>query len=170
MESMVLEQMQTLLSQIESILNSRPLTPISNDPNDESFLTPAHFLIGDTFTALPEPNILDVRVNRLSQWQHIELVKQPFWKRWYKEYLHRLQEWTKWKTGTHPNIEPGQMVIIKEDNVPPLQWSIGRIENVHPGDDGIVRTATVRIKGNIVKRPATKLCILPLETTDNKTH
>lgn len=40
------EELSTLLSLIESILNSRPLYLISNDPNDLSALTPARFLIG----------------------------------------------------------------------------------------------------------------------------
>ncbi|GFX39978.1 integrase catalytic domain-containing protein [Trichonephila clavipes] len=39
------EEFETFLTQIEACLNSRPLTPISNDSNDQSTLTPGHFII-----------------------------------------------------------------------------------------------------------------------------
>lgn len=84
--SLGFEELYTLLVQIESILNSRPLTPMSRDPNDLSYLTPAHFLIGDLLTTVPEPRLTEIQVNRLSRWQHIEMLRQQFWKRWHTEY------------------------------------------------------------------------------------
>ena len=76
------EEGETLLIQIEAILNSRPLTPLSEDPNDFISLTPGHFLVGTPLTAYPEPSLDEVPVNRLSRWQHIQLLRQYFWKRW----------------------------------------------------------------------------------------
>jgi len=75
------EEMYTVLTQIEAVLNSRPLTPISNDPNDLSFLTPGHFLIGDALTAIPQHDVTHVQINRLSRWQRINQIYQQFWKR-----------------------------------------------------------------------------------------
>ena len=60
------EEFHTLSVEIESILNSRPLSPISSDINDLSALTPGHFLIGDSLTNLPEPDFLPLPSNRLS--------------------------------------------------------------------------------------------------------
>lgn len=156
------EQLHTLLTQIEGILNSRPLIPLSEDPNDDSFLTPSHFLIGDNLTALPEEQLTQLPENRLSHWQHIEQVKQHFWKRWHKEYLNHLQQRTKWNKQGKEAIHPGQLVIVKEDNLPPLRWLPGRVQEVYPGLDGVVRAATVKVRGACIKRPATKLCVLPL--------
>lgn len=65
--SLNVDKMETLLAQTESVLNSRPLIPISSDPNDNSCLTPAHFMIGDSLTAPVEPTLLDVNENRLSR-------------------------------------------------------------------------------------------------------
>lgn len=54
------EEFNTLLCQIEACLNSRPLAPLSNFPDDYSFLTPGHFLIGTAITCPPEPSLLTV--------------------------------------------------------------------------------------------------------------
>ncbi|GFS72855.1 integrase catalytic domain-containing protein [Trichonephila clavipes] len=65
------EEFVTLVTQVESVLNSRPLTKISSDPND-SILTPAHFLVGTSLTALPEPDLTNTPINRLNRWQLVQ--------------------------------------------------------------------------------------------------
>lgn len=55
------------------------------------------------------------------------------------------------------------MVILKEDNIPPLSWPLGRITEIHPGHDGIVRAATVKTTKGSYKRPITRLCLLPFD-------
>jgi hypothetical protein len=113
------DEFLTLLSQIEAILNSRPITPLSTDPNDLAALTPAHFLIGSPITSYPELNIEEANINRLTRWQRIQQLRQHFWKRWTKEYLHNCQQRNKWST-MEPPIKLGQLVIVQEDNLPPL--------------------------------------------------
>ncbi|XP_071643026.1 uncharacterized protein [Temnothorax longispinosus] len=161
--SLTVVEIMTVLAQVEAILNSRPLTPLSNDPLDLSALTPAHFLIGDSLTSYPEPDILDIPMNRLSRWQHVERLKQHFWSRWSKEYLAVCQGRTKWKSETHSNLEVGQLVMLKEDESMPLKWVLARIDGVHPGSDGVIRILTVRTSKGIYKRPIVKICPLPVE-------
>ena len=84
------EELNTYTTEIEAILNFRPINSISQDPNDLRALSPAHFLIGEALTSLPESEYTEVPINRLSVWEHIQCMKGHFWKRWSKEYLNQL--------------------------------------------------------------------------------
>lgn len=161
------EEFNTLLIEIEAILNSRPLTPISSDPNDLLVLTPGHFLIGDSLTSLPERDFIDVPDNRLSNWQHIQKVRQDFWARWYKEYLNELNVRRKWKSG-QPNVEVGTIVLLKEDNLPPMQWKLGRVVDVQPGTDGVVRVVKVKTQGGMQMRNVKRIAPLPITNKDSQ--
>ncbi|XP_062533973.1 uncharacterized protein LOC134202990, partial [Armigeres subalbatus] len=129
------EELTTFLAQTEAILNSRPLIPVSDDPNDMSVLTPFHFLIGRLGLTVPEPALHDEKVGRLSRWQHIQLMQQHFWSRWSKEYLHQLQTRHKWNSGVK-QVHIGALVLLLDENLPPQQWRRGRVIAAHPGDDG----------------------------------
>lgn len=156
------EEMHTLLVQIEAILNSRSITGLSNDPNDLSVRTPGHFLIGDASNSNAEPNLMELKSNRLSRWQHVEQMRQQFWKRWSGEYLHQMQQRSKWKTNKGQQLQTGQLVLVKQGGLAPLQWILGRVSGLHQGADGVARAATIQTaKGNF-ERPLTKLCVLPM--------
>ena len=85
------EASATLLTQIEGLLNSRPLEPLSEDPEDINALIPGHFLIGKAINAVPEPSLLKLDESRLSRWQLIQRITQQFWHKWKTQYLQRLQ-------------------------------------------------------------------------------
>ena len=72
---------------IESCLNSRPIAPVSNDPEDFSYLTPGHFLIGTSLTSIPEPYVEFIAENRLTRWQLVQKIFEIFWKRWAIDYV-----------------------------------------------------------------------------------
>lgn len=155
------EELCTVLTQVEAILNSRPMYPLSSDPNDLEPLTPAHFLVGRPLIAVPEPEVQDIQISRLSRYQLIQQLHQHFWSRWRNEYLLELQQRTKWRSN-RSNLKEGILVLLKEDRAPPLQWRLGRVVKVHPGNDGIPRVATVKTSGGFVRRSFTKICPLPV--------
>lgn len=160
--TLTFEECYTLLTGIESVLNSRPLVAISSDPNDYSVLTPSHFLVGDSLLETQEPDWNRTPDNKLSRWQHLQKVKQHFWQRWYKEYLHQLQVRQKWNQETPP-ITEGTLVLLIEDNLPSSQWILGRVITLYPGPDNVTRVVLVKTASGTYKRALRKLCALPIE-------
>lgn len=88
-------------------------------------------------------------------------MKQGFWSRWSKEYIGQLQQRTKWKTN-ECQIDIGAMVLVREDNLPSYQWRLGRIVELHPGEDNIVRVVSIRTARGIIRRSVVKVCPLPV--------
>lgn len=155
------EELCTVLFQIESILNSRPITPLSSDPNDLEALTPGHFIIGRPLTAVPQSDYSDINMNRLNRYQRTQQLQQHFWSRWSKEYVSELQQRQKWNLHTDNVLTKDIMVLIKDDNAPPMKWKLGRIVATYPGSDGICRVADVRTSAGIVRRNFKRICPLP---------
>nr|XP_031836982.1 uncharacterized protein LOC116428908 [Nomia melanderi] len=162
-QRLTFEELYTILTQVEACLNSRPLHPLSCDPNDLSPLTPGHFLIGVALTAPPQADLLHLNQNRLNRYQLIQYTAQHFWKRWHREHLHELQQRHKWQLDSPDNVKAGELVIIREDNTPPLKWRLGRIADLHPGSDNTSRVVSIKVADGIIKRPVTRVCVLPIE-------
>ena len=154
------EELCTLLAEIEACLNSRPLCALSDDPFNPTYLSPGHFLIGEPLTQLPATDFTDVKCNRLSRWQTYQQQLQQFWQHWSSDYLQSLQQRQRWQR-TSPNLKPGDLVLVREDNTAPLHWPTAVITDIHPGKDGIVRVVTIRTPKGVFKRPITKICPLP---------
>lgn len=72
-----------------------------------------------------------------------------------------MQARNKWHQPSK-QLQIDDLVLIKEDNLPPLQWTRGRVIELHPGQDKIVRVVTVKTKTGSFKRAVTKLCLLPI--------
>lgn len=161
-EIFTFEEMYTLMVQIEAILNSRPLTPLSSDPNDLNPLTPAHFLIGRSLLSAPDPDVRDIPISRLSRFQHLQQLSQHLWSRWSKEYISQLQQRYKWHRN-QSQVEEDSMVVVKEDNLPSCRWLLGRVVQLHPGKDGVNRVASIRTVKGVIRRPLVKICPLPIE-------
>ncbi|XP_036346483.1 uncharacterized protein LOC118755767 [Rhagoletis pomonella] len=152
------EEFTTLLIRIEAVLNSRPLSPLSQDPSDLQPLTPGHFLRGAPLASLPEPNAENLSLP--NKWQKLKVLHHQFSTRWKTEYLQELHKRHKWK-GKEPNIAVEDLVVIKEDNLPPNDWRLGRIVKLYPGPDQNVRVADIRTQKGIITRNIAKLCLLP---------
>ncbi|XP_075168994.1 uncharacterized protein LOC142241135 isoform X1 [Haematobia irritans] len=159
------DELHTVTCQAEAIINSRPLTPISSDPNDLHPLTPAHFLVGRPLTTIPEPSQINENPSSLKRYHILRWIHQTFWDRWRNEYLNTIQQKTKW-AGSRQNLQLNDLVLIKEDTSPPLKWPMGRIVATHPGEDGFVSVVTVRTIDGTFKRAVAKLCKLPIETAE----
>lgn len=156
------EEMNTVLIQIEACLNSRPLCSLSDSDSSCDVLTPGHFLIGQALLTPSDPNLLERRLNTLSRWQICTRQVQEFWNKWQKEYINQLQVRSKWRSQ-NDKFTIGKIVIIKTELIPPGQWPLGRIVEIHPGADGLTRVVTLQTKSGKLVRPIAKLALLPVE-------
>lgn len=153
------EELNTVLTEIEAVLNSRPLTPMSADPCDFLPLSPGHFLVGRPLTAPACDDLTEEQPNRLNRYQRVEQIRQHFWARWSKEFISELQTRVKW-TRNEAELKPNTFVVIKQDNLPPLKWMLGRIVKTIPGKDGVCRVADIQTSSGIVRRAYAKICPL----------
>ncbi|XP_037816099.1 uncharacterized protein LOC119606603 [Lucilia sericata] len=153
------EEFSTLLARIESVLNSRPISPMSEDPDDLQALTPSHFLRGAPLVFAPE--IPPDNLSLLNRWERLKALHHKFGQRWKNDYLQELHKRYKWQNPRR-DLQTGDFVIIKDELLPPCDWRLGRIEAVHVGRDKRVRVADVRTSSGVVTRPIVKLCMLPL--------
>lgn len=159
--SLTFEEFYTLLTQVEAILNSRPLFPMSTDPSDLSPITPAHLLVGRSLTTIPHPDVRNWPENCMRRFQRIQQLAQHFWERWSKEYIGELQQRCKWKQS-QGHLQADSLVIVKEDNQPPRYWKVGHVLQLHPGKDNISRVATIKTSSGVIKRAFPKICPLPI--------
>ena len=152
-----LDEIHTAIVEIESIINSRPLSYISSSDLEES-LTPSHLMIGRRILNLPDnlgylldpadeeftvdPTQLRKRARYLSS------TLNHFWKRWRSEYLVELREFHR-QSNHHfpmqPFIATGDVVVVHDENLPRGFWKLGRVEEVIASRDGRVRGAAVRL-------------------------
>lgn len=159
--TLTFEELTTVLAQIEACLNSRPISTISTNPEDPCPLTPGHFLVGEPLLLVPEMNFENSNIGTLRRWQLTQRMVQDFWRRWSREYLVQFHQRNKW---AHHTVEPnlGDVVLVMEDDLPPARWLYGLITEKHTGSDKITRVVSLRCKGSVIKRPVSKLIVLPI--------
>ncbi|UYV66952.1 hypothetical protein LAZ67_4003441 [Cordylochernes scorpioides] len=155
-------QLQTALCEIESIINNRPLTYVSEDDNDLKPLTPNEFLQNGPESRFSEfenlkPEMLHTRYRELGQ------LKRELKQRFLKEYLGALIQ--KSENIDRRQLKVGDVVLIGQENLKRMFWPKGRIVNLIPGKDGIVRVAHVKTSTGTLIRALQRLH--PLEISSN---
>ncbi|XP_048001442.1 uncharacterized protein LOC125238211 [Leguminivora glycinivorella] len=154
------EVLRTLLAEAEALVNSRPLTHVSVDPQSEESLTPMHFLLGSS-SGRPIPTTsTETDLLSRSSWRKAVRLSEYFWRRWLKEYLPTLTP--RRGRGEVPQMAVGDLVLIADGNTPRGSWPRGRVTAVFPGPDGVIRVADVHTAGGTLRRPLRKLVKLPL--------
>ncbi|UYV63724.1 hypothetical protein LAZ67_2005433 [Cordylochernes scorpioides] len=154
------EEFYTLLTQIEAILNSRPLLPLDSNFDSYEALTPSHFFIGSPLLAIPD-EVVD-NLSHISRCKCIQSMKNSFWKKWSQDYLNLLQSRPRWHK-THQDLQSGQLVLMKQDSTHPHHWPLARIIKTYKGPDGHVRVVDLKTSKNVFKRPITKIAPLPFK-------
>ena len=148
------EILTTALCEAEAIVNGRPLTKLSDDPNDLTPLTPSQLLYLKGPNSLP-PGVSSVDSYR-HRWKFVQHLANQFWTRFLREYVPELNKRCKWATS-HDNLKAGELVLVVEPNVPRGVWPLAIVQKTFAGSDGKVRSAVVRTKTGELTRPIVKL-------------
>lgn len=166
--------LRTFFYEAMSILNHRPLTTDTiNDPNSAEPLTPNHLLTMKESVPLPPPGrFVREDLYARKRWRRVQYLTELFWSRWRKEYLTSISLRQRWHTPKQ-NVQVGDVVILKEDNIPRNEWKLARVVEANEDDDGLVRKVKIQIgqkdlgkKGERLKqvsfleRPVQKLVVL----------
>ena len=158
------EVLTTVLTEVEAILNSRPLCAASDDPKDCEPLTPNHLLLQRPMQALPPGTFVKEDIYCRKKWKQVQILANHFWTRWLHEYLPALQERQKWHRPRR-NAQIGDLVLLVDESLPRGKWPLGRIVSTRAGRDGLVRTVEVKTQTSTLQRPIQKLCLLEEAST-----
>ena len=160
-------QLYTVLTEVELIVNSRPLTHVSTDVRDLEPLTPNHLLLGAhrNWAAIINTSVQDVFSRR--KWKQVQGIRAQFWQRWIKEYLPTLTRRSRGWRKSNPNFNVGELVLMKDDDYTKRsKWPLARILRVLPGRDNIVRVVEIKNKDGVFIRPVTSLLKLEDDVYD----
>ncbi|KAI5707818.1 hypothetical protein M8J77_010480 [Diaphorina citri] len=148
------EELLTILSDCESVMNSRPISYMSEDKTELMALTPARFLQDIEEYGVPEYDLIHTTdLTRRFKYRQ-ELVRE-LRKRFRIEYLGQLQPLV--SSPEADNLRVGELVLIGDDNVKRTNWLMGRIEELIRGKDGCVRIAKVLTPEGTLLRPVQRL-------------
>ena len=140
------DMLRTLLCESAAIVNCPPLTTDSiYDPTSLNPLSPQRLLTMKSSIILPPPGKFDkADMYCKRRWRRVQHLTNEFWHSWKREYLYTLQQRQKWSKPKR-NLQVGDVVIVKNDNVIRSQWRLGRVTEVTASKDGLVRKVRLLI-------------------------
>ncbi|MCP4478563.1 MAG: transposase family protein, partial [Planctomycetaceae bacterium] len=124
------ESLTTLMCEVEAIVNGRPITKLSDDPNDSEPLTPNHLLLLRNGPAVPPGKFKKDDNYSHRRWRQVQYLANVFWRRWIKEYLPSLQQRQKWN-NEQINLAENDIVLVLDERTPRSSWPLGRVVEVH---------------------------------------
>jgi len=158
--SLTEENLATLTVEAEFLVNSRPLTAVSDDPDEIDAICPNDLLVLKSMDPLP-PGVFTADPSHLRKgWKQVQSLANGFWKRWTAEYLPLLSKRVKW-TQTRRNLQVDDLVLVQDEMQARGHWPLARVTKTFPSADGLVRSVEIRTKaGRLYKRPVQKLFLL----------
>ena len=151
--SLMYDELNTIIIEIESLINARPITYVFDDQESVSYaLSPSQLLYGRRLTSMPNDEVYEIQSTNRSltkRARHHRNVMQHFTNRWRREYLLSLREQSvcNSKRKNDVSISAGDIVIIKNDKTNRNFWKLAMVESLLQGDDNTVRAAVVRVVG-----------------------
>ncbi|ROT78831.1 hypothetical protein C7M84_002458 [Penaeus vannamei] len=152
------DSLHTLFCEVEAIINGRPLTRVTDDPDCLQPLTPS-MLLNLKGSPGPVMNTDNKNLYARRRWKQVQYLADLFWKRWSKEYLPLLQERQKWNIKRR-DVKKGDIVLALDERLPRGTWPLARVIEVMCDSDGHVRSAKLKTVSGEYIRPISKMCLL----------
>ena len=154
------EDLLTLVREAQTIVNARPITPASDNPDDFAAITPLMLMTG---CISPEPPLgeFSSKDELRKSWKRTQSLADKFWEIWVADYIPSLQKAQKWHKPAR-NLQPGDLVLFRSDEIPKRRmYPLAVVESVDFNSDGYVRRAHVRVSdGRRFYRDIRKLSLL----------
>ena len=150
------EEYRTVLLQVQSLVNSRPLWPANEGDIDEPPIT-CNDLLRPHGLLMHPPQLNEG--NPKFRYDYIERLVSEWWKLWLRHFVPNLQPRTKW-VKLRQNIEIGDIVLVIDPDFKRGQWKMGKIIETYSGTDGNIRSAKIKTSTGNYDRLITKMCLL----------
>lgn len=157
------EVLQTVLIEVEAMLNSKPLGYTSSNVADLDPVTPNYLLMGRPDSSLPLVVYPATELMGRRRWKQSQVLSNQFWSSFIQHYLPTLQTRNKWHTDAG-DISTGTVVMLIDPQLPRALWLVGKVTKTFPGSDGHIRSAEIQIKDKTYIRPVSHLIPLPAFT------
>ena len=169
---LTLRQLDTLVKEITSSVNDRPLGAVTEGP-DELAITPNLLQYGRTPNPLITPSTREMEKLPCSEmWVLRKKALANFWSRWQADYLNTLSVDKKWLSGDQTTmLKTGDVVILKPETLEKGQWRLARIVDVHKNLDGVVTSALVKLPSGVVySRSMRQIALLEPSISEMEHH
>ena len=127
------EELTTAFTGAEALLNSRPLTYQSANPEDDIPLTPNHFLIDQIGGQFAPESVEETNLSLKKRWRRFQELVRHFWYRWLREWIPSLSNRRKWLKEER-DLQSGDVVLVMSPNTLRGHWPLGRIIEVYQGE------------------------------------
>ena len=163
------EILTTFMAEACAIVNSRPLSTVPSDTDDPQAITPLMLLTLKPQQLPPPPgNFIKEDLYGRKRWRRVQYLADQFWLRWKREYVQSLQPRRKWPS-VQPDLDKGDVVLLRDKELPRCQWPLARVTEVHPSQDGRVRKADVIVcrggSRHTYLRPISELILIEKAST-----
>ena len=162
-KSLTHEVLSTLMAEVTAVMNSRPITAVSTDPEHPEILSPSLLLTHKLDCVTAPTGEFSIKDMYRAQWKMVQHLANIFWNKWRMEYLSNLQKRQKWQDSVR-DIQKDDIVLLKDKDVNRCQWPMGIVKNAIKSKDAKIRKVEVKVtkdgKISTYTRPVTDLVLL----------
>lgn len=155
-------ELYTCLQDIGNLVNQRPIGRVPTDPDDGHYLCPNDMLLGRASREVPQGPFRETR-NPKHRVEFVQKIVNSFWQRWTRDVLPLLVPRRKWDANRR-NVCVNDIVMLVDSSAVRGKWTVGRVVEVYPGNDGKVRNVKVKTMSAEYRRPIGKIAVIyPVE-------